>query len=155
LLGPHVFPGARRNLWTFKSPAQANEYYWSNDQKGISIQLWSIRCKIKEIDELMTSERQQKLLETHPELVFWKLKGQAQLSGKKTELGRRQRIGLLRDYGFIHIERWLDHRRGTGIGRDDLIDACACAIAAKDAKNRLPENEEKPDPKGLRMEIWY
>jgi predicted RNase H-like nuclease len=155
LLGSHVFLGARRDLWTFKNATQANAYYWSSGQKGISVQLWSIRCKIKEIDELMTSERQQKLRETHPELVFWKLKGRARLSSKKTELGRRERIELLRANGFTKIETWLDQRYRTGIGRDDLIDACACAIVAKDGREWLPKKKVDLDLKGLRMEMWY
>lgn len=149
LLGPHVFPGARRDLWTFKSAPQANCYYRSSGQNGISVQLWSIRCKIKEIAEIMSFERQRNVQETHPELVFWKLNRRARLFGKKTELGRRRRIDLLAAYGFKKIEEWLEHRYRTGIGRDDLIDACACAIAAKDAKDRLPRKEEPPGLKRL------
>jgi predicted RNase H-like nuclease len=80
---------------------------------------------------------------------------QKKLAGKKTELGRSERITLLKDSGFTKIEKWLNHRFGTGIGRDDLIDACACAIAAREAKDRLPKNGGDADTKGLRMEIWY
>ncbi len=155
LLGPHVFPGARRNLWTFESVAQANAHYWASGQKGISCQLWGIRCKIKQIDELMTPERQQRLKETHPELVFRRLNGEAALPNKKTEAGRRRRVDLLKNGGFVEIERWLNLRYGTGIACDDLIDACACALAARDAKHRLPQDGDDPDSKGLRMQMWF
>jgi hypothetical protein len=39
--------------------------------------------------------------------------------------------------GFARLPTWLAQRYGTGIGRDDLIDACACAVAARDSKRRL------------------
>ncbi len=37
------------------------------------------------------------------------------------------------------------------IGRDDLIDACACAVAARDSASRLGGDEVDID--GLQMEI--
>jgi hypothetical protein len=42
---------------------------------------------------------------------------------------------------------------GTGIGRDDLIDACACAVAARDSDARLGGDEV--DGGKLRMETNY
>ena len=63
------------------------------------------------------------------------------------------RIELLRARGFTGIERWLTLRHGTEIGRDDLIDACACAVAARDSVQRVGGDEI--DPRGLRMEINY
>ena len=38
-----------------------------------------------------------------------------------------------------------------GMGRDDLIDACACAVAARDSASRLGGDEVDID--GLQMEI--
>ncbi|MGY4487475.1 hypothetical protein ACVWWR_006666 [Bradyrhizobium sp. LM3.2] len=46
----------------------------------------------------------------------------------------------------------MTQRHGTGIGRDDLIDACACTVAARDSTQRVGGEE---DPHGLRMEINY
>ena len=62
---------------------------------------------------------------------------------------------LLEEMGFTNVRSWLRQRFGTGIGSDDLIDACACAIAARDGVRRLPEKDEAPDEKGLVMRIWY
>jgi len=42
-------------------------------------------------------------------------------------------------------------RFGTGIGRDDLIGACACAVAARDSTSRLGGDEV--DICGLQMQI--
>jgi hypothetical protein len=46
-------------------------------------------------------------------------------------IDRKQRIEILKRMGFKNIEAMLGRRWGTGIGRDDLIDAYACAIAAR------------------------
>jgi predicted RNase H-like nuclease len=101
----------------------------------------------------MTPARQATIGEAHPELIFWNLAGCVRLEPKTSPRGREQRVALLRDRGFTEIERWLTLRYGTGIGRDDLIDACACAVAARDSTQRV--GGEEVDPRGLRMEINY
>jgi predicted RNase H-like nuclease len=155
LVGASVFLGARRKLWEFADQASANRQYWRDEGRGmgISCQLWSIRCKIKEVDDFITPDRQATIGETHPELIFRKLANGVGLEGKKSAIGRDQRIKLLADRGFVKLSRWLTQRHGTGIGRDDLIDACACAVAARDSTSRL--GGEEVDDRGLRMEINY
>ena len=155
LIGPAVFLGARRDLWTFTDMAEANRSYWTHEGKGrgVSAQLWNIRDKIREVDEVMTPARQATIGEAHPELVFWNLAGRVRLANKASVQGREQRVALLRDRGFTGLERWLTLRHGTGIGRDDLIDACACSLAARDSTQRVGGREI--DPRGLRMEINY
>jgi hypothetical protein len=74
-------------------------------------------------------------------------------TGKKSAPGRDQRIRLLADRGFVRLSKWLTQRYGTGIGRDDLTDACACAVAARDSTARLGDDEV--DSRGLRREINY
>src|SRR5438874_5268886 len=131
LIGPAVFVGARRDLWTFADMAAANRHYWEREGKGrgVSAQLWNIRDKIRDVDEIMTPARQATIGEAHPELIFWNLAGQRKLEPKASVLGREQRIKILEKQGFVKIRKWLTQRHGTGIGRDDLIDACACAVA--------------------------
>lgn len=153
LIGPAVFLGARRNLWTFPDMAAANEYYLQRNDKGVSSQLWNIKDKIKEVDDVMTPQRQTMIGEAHPELIFWTLAGRRKLDRKTSAAGREQRIQLLEKRGFAKIRKWLTQRHGTGIGRDDLIDACACAVAARDSTRRVGGGEI--DPRGLRMEINY
>jgi predicted RNase H-like nuclease len=135
--------------------AAANRHYWQHEGrgKGVSCQLWNIRDKIREVDEAMTPERQATIGEAHPELIFWNLAGQRRLDRKTSARGREQRIEILTKQGFARLPTWLTQRHGTGIGRDDLIDACACAVAARDSRQRL--DGEDPDPRGLRMEINY
>lgn len=153
LIGPAVFLGARRDLWMFCCMATANEEYWRRGDNGVSCQLWSIRLKMKELDDFMTPERQATIGEAHPELIFWNLAGKKKLESKKSALGCEQRVELLKARGFGELRRWLKLRERTGIGRDDLIDACACAVAARDSKHRVGGGEI--DPRGLRMEINY
>jgi predicted RNase H-like nuclease len=155
LVGSSVFLGARRNLWEFLDQASANRHYWESEGggMGVSCQLWNIRDKIREVDDFITPERQATIGEAHPELIFLKLNNQLRLERKKSEAGRKQRIELLADRGFVKISKWLTQRYGTGIGRDDLIDACACAVAARDSNARFGGDEV--DGRGLRMEINY
>src|SRR3954466_9361969 len=64
LVGPAVFLGARRDLWKFSDMAAANRHYWECEGKGKgkgkrkSAQLWNIRDKIRDADEIMTPTRQ-------------------------------------------------------------------------------------------------
>ena len=141
LIGSSVFLGARWNVWTFRSYKEANAHYWADGDKRIAKQLWCIRYKLQEVNEVMTPQRQSRLQETHPELVFWRLNDRRRLEKKKTVAGQAQRIALLKPHGFDQIETWLDRRRGTGIGRDDLIDACACALAARERAQRIPSGQ--------------
>jgi predicted RNase H-like nuclease len=155
LVGAAVFMGARRNLWEFPDQASANQYYWQHEgpRMGVSAQLWNIRDKIREVDDFITPGRQATIGEAHPELIFFKLNNHLRLQRKTSEAGRGQRIKILADRGFVKISKWLTQRYGTGIGRDDLIDACACAIAARDSTARFGGDEI--DSRGLRMEINY
>jgi predicted RNase H-like nuclease len=135
--------------------AVANRHYWEREGKGrgVSAQLWNIRDKIRDVDAIMTPTRQATIGEAHPELIFWNLAGRVRLAKKTSAEGREQRIALLAQRGFTRLPKWLTQRHGTGIGRDDLIDACACAVAARDSKQRV--GGEETDPRGLRMEINY
>ncbi|MET3910871.1 putative RNase H-like nuclease [Bradyrhizobium sp. S3.3.6] len=155
MVGPAVFLGARRDLWRFPDMAAANRHYWEHEGKGrgVSAQLWNIRDKIREVDEIMTPVRQATIGEAHPELILWNLVRGVRLAKKTSAEGRELRIALLAQRGFTKLSKWLMQRHGTGIDRDDLIDACACAVAARDSKQRVGGDEI--DPRGLRMEINY
>jgi predicted RNase H-like nuclease len=146
IVGSRAFLGARWGVWKFKTLNEANTCYWANGDPGISMQLFCIREKLQEMNETSAPPR---LLEAHPELIFWCIAGHV-LDRKKSESGRNQRIAILEDRGISKIQRWLCQRHGTGIHMDDLIDACACALAARDnSGNRLPDSGMGPG------EIWY
>src|SRR3954471_19103818 len=151
LVGSRVFLGARRGVWNFESLDEANLHYWSREGigRGISMQLFCIRDKLRELNNAPAPPR---LFEAHPELIFWRIAGRV-LASKNTAVGRAERVTILEENGIEDVQRWLGQRHGTGIGRDDLIDACACAVAARDSTQRVGGREI--DPRGLRMEINY
>lgn len=154
-----VFLGVRRPLLDFCSDYSKANAWAKADGKGLSRQCFCILPKIAEVDRFVTPEHQNSFLrETHPELIFHRLNSDVSLPGKKTAAGRAERVALLERHGFEELAKWLALLPRRKAGADDLLDACACAIAARDAadgrKRRLVCPEER-DSRGLRMEMWY
>jgi predicted RNase H-like nuclease len=159
MLRPHssrVFTGARRGLWDHDSQASANETLKRRGEAGISIQLWNLGAKICELDAIMTPALQLRVREAHPELVFLRLNFGRPLPSKKTEEGIALRMRLLRREGFVELKDWLADRP-PAVKSDDILDACAVAIAARDFTqgNVLPRGQAMKDAKGLKMQIWH
>ena len=159
-LRPHasrVFTGARRWLWRdFDDPDKANKEALRRGQKRVSRQLWHLGPKITEVDNFMRAHRGLDVREVHPELVFLRLNAQKPLPPKKSEEGDALRRRLLKRDGFRDIDRWLERTRiGTGAKRDDVLDACAVAIAAREPAGCLPDGTTERDACGLPMQIWY
>lgn len=158
LIAPHqsrVFLGARRWILDCATLAEANRAARARGQKGVSAQLFCLSAKIAEIDALARRIGQKRIRESHPEVVFRRLNEHVPLPAKKTPEGARLRRRLLERDGFRDLDLWLAQRRGTGAKPDDVFDACACAIAARDATAKLPARRPRVDAKGLRMEILY
>jgi len=159
-LRPHasrVFAGARRWLWQeFSDPDRANRTAQGRGQKRVSRQLWHLGPKILEVDAFVRANRSRDIREVHPELVFLRLNGGKPLLSKKTEQGRLLRCKLLKRSGFREIDRWLGEARiGTGARQDDVLDACAAAIAARAPAASLPQGPPPLDTHGLPMQIWF
>ena len=158
-LRPHssrVFTGARRWLWLeFSDPDRANRDALQRGQKRVSRQLWHLGPKIMEVDRFVRANRTHDIREAHPELVFLRLNDCKPLPSKKSEDGIRLRRLLLKRQGIRMIDGWLaDERGGTGAKCDDVLDACAVAIAARDATGCVPEGMAPRDAHGLPMQIW-
>jgi predicted RNase H-like nuclease len=150
-----VFLGARRWILDCASLGEANVRARALGQAGVSAQLFCLSAKIAEADALVRKAGQKRIRETHPELVFWRLNGCEPLAGKKTAHGHAARRALLERNGFRDLDAWLERRLGTGAKPDDVLDACACAIAARDDGHRVPLKDVRVDDEGLRMEIHY
>jgi predicted RNase H-like nuclease len=160
LLRPHtsrVFAGARRWLWQeFRDPDMANEDALRRGQTRVSRQLWHIGPKIMEVDAFVRANAARDIREVHPELVFLRLNGGTPVAAKKSEQGDALRRGLLKRAGFREIDRWLAEARiGTGAKRDDVLDACAVALAAIDPHDCVPDGPPPRDACGLPMQIWF
>lgn len=152
-----LFCGARRPLLAYETREAAHAWAKAADGIGVSCQLFCLLPKIRQVDALMTSRRQARVRESHPELIFQRLNNGALLPSKKSQNGIRLRRRILLDNGFASIDAWLEARIGTGAKTDDILDACACALTAKEAseERRLPKRRQGPDAKGLKMEIWF
>ncbi|HXQ52966.1 MAG TPA: DUF429 domain-containing protein [Stellaceae bacterium] len=146
-----VFLDARRPLLDFEDYHVANAWAKS-DGHGISRQLWAILPKIAEVDRFITPARQDAIYEAHPELAFMRLNGGGVLPPKKKPEGHQRRRDLVLAAGIVEIDAWLS-QRPSDVGADDVLDACALALAARDPI-RLP-CAVATDEKGLRMDIWY
>jgi predicted RNase H-like nuclease len=159
-LRPHtsrVFTGARRWLWQeFSDPDKANKEASRRGQTRVSRQLWHLGPKIMEVDAFLRARHPIEVREVHPELVFLRLDGGRPLPPKKSEAGDTLRRRLLKREGFRHLELWLNKTRiGSSAKRDDVLDACAVAIAARDPAGCLPADARPIDAYGLPMRICY
>ena len=157
---PHasrVFSGARRWLWQeFDDPDKANAEALRRGQKRVSRELWHLGRKNMEVDAYLRAHPLHEVREVHPELVFLRLNGNKPLPSKKSEEGDALRRRLLKRQGFRGIDRWLDNDRiGTGAKRDDVLDACAVAIAAREPHGSVPEKDAPLDEYQLPMRIWF
>lgn len=152
-----VFTGARRWLWQeFSDPDLANDEARKRGQKAVSRQLWHLGPQIMEVDAFVRAHRGYDIREAHPELVFLRLNGGEPLPSKKSERGTRLRRSLLKREGIGEIDRWLIRERiGTGAKSDDVLDACAVAIAAREAAGCVPDGTAPRDAFGLPMQIWW
>jgi predicted RNase H-like nuclease len=159
-LRPHasrVFGGARRWLWReFSDPDKANQEALRRGETRVSRQLWHLGAKIMEVDAFLRADPSRDVREVHPELVFLRLNGDQPLPAKKSEDGDWLRRELLKRAGFCDIDRWLTELRlGTGARRDDVLDACAVALAAFEPGGSVPEGLPQLDGFGLPMQIWF
>ena len=108
-----------------------------------------------EVDRFVRANRIHDIREAHPELVFLRLNDCKPLPSKKSKDGIRLRRRLLKREGIRMIDGWLaDERLGTGAKCDDVLDACAVAIAARDAASCIPGGAAPYDAYGLPMQIW-
>lgn len=140
---------------------------------GLSKQSFNLFPKIRELDALMTPAHQARVHETHPELVFMALAGGPLTQPKKSAQGRARRIELLAGAGIADAADLIASARAFAHGAalphghaavrvqpDDVLDALACALAARRISlglaQRLPEPlKAQRDARGLDMAVWF
>ncbi len=129
----------------------------------MSIQSFSIRDKIKELDEFISPALQNRIFEGHPEVSFKTLVGRPLQFGKKSQAGsleRRRALATAADAPFSEFHPNRAALQQEGISRvqvDDLLDACIMFWTAlrivRGQAIRIP-NTPPLDTRGLRMEMW-
>lgn len=133
----------------------------SDPPKKVSKQCFHLFPKMREIDALIDPAQQARIYESHPELAFWVMNGEAplplpkKLKGSPYLPGLDLRRDLLRKNGVPIDHLKADYRR-RDVGADDLIDACACTFVAWRILNRRSIRFPAKPPlnaRGLRMEI--
>ena len=126
------------------------------DSKRISKQTYALLPKIRQADDVLTPELQDRIVEVHPEVCFWRLNGERPMERpKRTPEGALARRLLLSE-AFATPLASITIPQGAAL--NDLHDACAAAWTAGRVANgtaeRLPPAPPR-DSRGLRMEIVY
>lgn len=155
-----VFPAPDPRVACMTDYWEANGGSWKDCGKGVSRQAFGIFPKVCEVNRLMTPELQDRIVEVHPELCFWAMKGYEEVCPpKRSGEGYLERRALLQANLALSEEAWATVDLGIrGAQPDDVLDALAASWTARRWVNglfgRFPEVEEK-DGRGLRAEIVY
>jgi predicted RNase H-like nuclease len=145
------------------SYVEANMESFEYTEKKLTVQAWNITPKIRVLDRFLaeTPELQEKLFESHPELLFMNLNGGMIFQKKNTKKGLRHRLDLIRKTEKIAADFFREIKeeyRRNEVEEDDIVDSMALALAAKQSLAKtiktLPENPPE-DSKGLKMAIHY
>lgn len=145
------------------SYVEANMQSFEFTEKKLTVQAWNITPKIRILDTFLQEDEslREKVLESHPELLFMNLNGGMIYQNKKTKKGLRHRLDLISNHEpaaadfFREIKE--EYRRNE-VAEDDIVDAMALALTAKQSLEKgiktLPESPPA-DSKGLPMAIHY
>lgn len=146
-----LFPAPVRATLVAKNYEEARQLSIQAQGKSMPRQAYEIIPKIREVDNLMTTELQEWMFEVHPEMSFYTLNGRQALKHSKHEReGKSERMQLLLPH-YPGIRAQLAELSRNKIGHDDLLDAAAAAwTAERVARGDVPRQF---DTKGLRMEI--
>ena len=158
--GSSVFPAPSRAALAASSFEEAGRLNREATGKGLSLQAWHIVPKIREVDELLRSDPAARRIvrEAHPEVLFHGLAGAPIRESKKRVAGREERLQVLERF-FPPARDVLDRARAT-LRRDlfqpdDVVDALACAVAARHGRFRTLPDRPPTDAEGLPMEMVY
>jgi threonine dehydratase len=130
----------------------------SDPPSGVSSQTFNIFPKIRELDRFLVAHRtwQLSVFETHPEVAFWRMNGREPLAyPKKSAEGLEERRMLLLRHG-IH-ESVIHIHPPKGAAQDDMIDALACLVAARQisaGRGQSFPGTPECDRNGIPIAIW-
>lgn len=155
-----VFPCPVRPALGASSWTEACALTERADGRRVSKQTFAILPKIAEADAFVRSDpwAHRTIHEVHPELSFAKWSGAPMVHGKKSLLGREERLRLIATtFGSGVFEDVRQSLHSHHVGWDDLADAFAAVWTASrilvDKAKRFPE-ERVVDAQGVPMQIW-
>ena len=154
-----VFLTPPRESLCAKTPVEFQEIHRNLRDTGAGFVVWGIVPKIKEVDEVMKPQLQDRVFEFHPELVWKRLAGNV-LDSKHTASGILQRISIVEEY-VGGIKHFREDKGAMNGAIDDVLDALVglsvahCIATGPDYNGRLPGGQSPKDSRGLKMEIWY
>ncbi len=135
----------------------------SDPPRGIPIQAFMIFPKIREVDELLRSEPSiaVRVFETHPEVAFWRLNNEQEMTEPKKKRSKLHEPGLAERRKVLIAcglpSNVVNGKPPNGASTDDLLDALACAEIARrihlGRARPFPDRPER-DAFGLTMAIW-
>lgn len=165
----------RRKSSVFNTPVRAAVYAKDNASaqsvneqltgKSLSLQSLGFMRKIREVDEWLQDHpaAAERVLEAHPEVCFGCLGRAYPKHRKKDRAGELERVEILEQYMpdvSAILDSAMDRFARTRLAADDVLDACALAVAARESGDEprfFPGGMDTPptDETGLPMAIWH
>lgn len=159
---PSLFSVPCREAIYASSYEEANQINKEIINKGISKQSWGIVPKIREVDQLLQSNRSlvDKIKESHPEVAFHFLNNHQSMEfNKKTDEGQQERLQVLSNYSdkaeMIYHNSMRNFRR-KHVSADDILDSICLAVTLEEMVNSGSSFETNNlDILGIPMKIHY
>ena len=154
-----IFPPPIRPCLSAKDYKTTCKICYEYSGKKLTRQSFFLLDKIRQADDLMTPELQQRVREIHPEISFWALNNKKTMRHNKRKFaGRNERMKLLTRI-FLNVEEIVAEAcKPKKVAPDDILDALAAVWTASQIilqqAQTLPENPQF-DSRDLRMEIVY
>lgn len=120
---------------------------------GITIQAWNITGKIAALDSFFEDadlSLDGAVREAHPELAFMAFNGQPVAYSKGSTRGHEHRLWLLESRGdgaMAAANRAKNALARSEVRNDDVVDAMALALAARDDLESVPEAPRESQPR--------
>ncbi|MBD3616766.1 MAG: DUF429 domain-containing protein [Gracilimonas sp.] len=158
-----VFSPPIRPALMAPSYVEANMISHEYTDKKLTLQAWNITPKIQMVDELLRADEnlKDKVLESHPELLFQKLNGGMIYQKKNLKKGIKHRLELIKNRETAADDFFRDIKeefRRNEVEEDDIVDAMVLAYCAKISEEEgiktLPEEFEY-DSEGMRKAVHY
>lgn len=158
-----VFAPPIRPAVAAPSYVEANMTSFDYTGKNLSLQAWNITPKIQMVDDILRSDEnlREKVLESHPELLFQGVNGGMIYQKKNLKKGIKHRLELIRDREPVaedYFREIKENFRRNEVDEDDIVDAMVLAYCAKISVDKgiktLPD-EVPYDSEGMRKAIHY